>query len=90
MAQKLERKLSTYYYMICDGHKERTQAASRTMMGIGTHLCDSEFTLLAFIVAHAGCPVRIVSEHEYEAYSDDYEDWTRDNYSEMALKERDD
>ncbi len=81
--------MSTYYYMVCDKHKERTDAASRTFFGIGCHLADSVHTLLPFIVAHAGCPVRIVSEHEDAAYSDDFEDWDADNVQDMAHKERD-
>lgn len=79
--------MSTYYYMVCDKHMERTDAASRGGGGIG-HLADSEHTLLSFIVEHAGCPVRIVSEHERDSYEDRYEDWTAANLDDMLGKER--
>jgi hypothetical protein len=81
--------MSTYYYIVCDKHMERTDAASRTAGGIGCHLADSEYTLLPFIVAHAGCPVRIVSEHENDSYDDRFEDWTDSNVEDMAGKDRD-
>lgn len=81
--------MSTYYFMVCDKHKERTPAASWTMMGIGCRLGDSDTTLNPFIVAHAGCLVRIVSEHENDAYDESFSDWTEENVMKMALKDRD-
>lgn len=79
--------MSTYYYMVCDKHMERTDAASRSAGGIGP-LCDSPHTLLPFIVDHAGCPVRIVSEHERDSYEDRFEDWTAANVDDMMGKDR--
>ena len=81
--------MSTYYFIVCDKHKERTDAASHTMAGIGCRLGDSDTTLNPFIVAHAGCPVRIVSEHEDDSYDESFADWTEENVREMALKDRD-
>ena len=81
--------MSTYYYMVCGKHLERTYAASGTAGGIGNHLADSPHTLLPFIVAHAGCPVRIVSEHEDDSHDERFEDWTESNVRDMATKQRD-
>ena len=80
--------MSTYYYIVCDKHMERTDAASRPFMSSGCHLGDSQHTLLPFIVEHAGCPVRIVSEHENASYDSQFTDWTEANVEEMLLKER--
>lgn len=72
--------MSTYYYMVCDKHLERTACCSRTAGGIGqSALGDSMKTLGPFIVTHCGCPVRIASEHEDDAYNDLFKDWTADN-----------
>ena len=68
--------MSTYYFMVCDTHKEKTDAASRTAGGY-CPLGDSDTTLTPFIIAHAGCDVRIISEHEAEAaVYDSYYHWT--------------
>ena len=67
--------LSTYFYMVCDKHLERTAAASKRASGTACHLADSQHTLLPFIVAHAGCPVRIVSEHEKDGVDERFVDW---------------
>lgn len=66
--------MSTYYYLICPTHKERCHAASRTAGGY-CHLVDSEATLPPFIIAHAKCPVRIVSEHDEEPYDESFTEW---------------
>lgn len=80
--------MSTYYYMVCNKHKERTPAASITLGGIGCHLSDSDHTLQPFIVSHAECPVRIVSEYEEDAYDDKFIEWNKNNVRELANKDR--
>ena len=57
--------MSTYYYMVCDAHKEITDAASKTAGG-WCPLGDATLTLYGFIVCHARCNVRIIDEHEQE------------------------
>jgi hypothetical protein len=81
--------MSTYYFLICDKHKELVNAASRTFGGIGCHLIDSKTTLPPFIVAHSNCAIRIISEHHEEACSGEYEEWDKDNIQQMANKNRD-
>ena len=81
--------MSTYYYMVCDKHLERTDACSRTAGGIGqSALGDSRETLGPFIVVHAGCPVRIVSEHESDSYEERFTDWTAENVYDMYTMDR--
>jgi hypothetical protein len=77
--------VSTYYKLICEDHKERTNAASRTAGGY-CELCDSTKTLVPFIIAHHRCRVRIVFENEDEAYSEDYRDWTEKTVNEEVEK----
>lgn len=79
--------MSTYYAIICDDHKEITDAASRSAGGIG-HLDNSDTTLLPFIVIHCDCNVRIINEHEREWYDDEYKEWTEDNCKEMREMSR--
>jgi hypothetical protein len=81
--------MSTYYYLVCDKHKERTDAASRTAGGGVCHLADSVHTLLRFIVAHDGCQLRSVNEHTNDAYDSQFSDWDEENVEAMYLKERD-
>ena len=82
--------MSTYYYMVCDKHLERTAVCSRTAGGIGWNdLGDSRETLGPFAVTHCGCPVRIVSEHEDDAYDERFKDWTAENVVEMYSEFRD-
>lgn len=64
--------MSTYYFLVCDDHKEKTDAASRAAGGI-CHYRHSDDTLLPFIVNHSGCNIKIIPEHEeddekYEKY----------------------
>lgn len=66
--------MSVYYYLICDDHKEITDAASWTAGGY-CPLGDSDVTLTPFILAHAKCHVRIISEHEEEEYDDTHYRW---------------
>lgn len=81
--------MSTYYYIVCDKHLERTSACSRTAAGIGqSALGDSPETLGPFIVTHHRCQVRIVSEHDADAYEERYKDWTAENVDEMYAKNR--
>ena len=81
--------MSTYYYIVCDKHHERTDACSRTAGGIGqSALGYSQETLGPFIVTHHGCPVRIVSEHEADSYEEQFKDWTAENVYEMYAMDR--
>lgn len=80
--------MSTYYYLVCDRHEERTDAASQTTVGKGCRYGDSDETLYPFIVTHCRCKVRIVSEHDDDDALD-FEEWTAENANEMYLKQRD-
>ena len=81
--------MSTYYYMVCDKHLERTDFCSRTAGGIGqAALGDSPETLGPFAVTHCGCPVRIVSEYENDSYDARFKDWTAENVDEMYAMDR--
>ena len=73
--QKRNARNKRNFYMVCDKHLERTAAASIRASGTACHLADSGHTLLPFIVAHAGCPVRIVSEHEKDGVDERFVDW---------------
>lgn len=79
--------MSTCYSLICEHHKERTEAVCRTT--VITNIGDSEVTLLPFIVEHADCAVRIVSEHESEWCDESYTEWTKDNVDAMMKLNRD-
>ncbi len=83
--------MSTYYYMVCDDHEERTDAVSRTAGG-WCFLGDGEETLLPFIIAHCGCVVRIIGETEY--HDDDrikaFREWKSENVQEDISKACDD
>ncbi len=74
--------MSTYYYLICDDHKEITDAASRSASG-PCHLGASNKTLIPFIITHSKCEVRIVNEHEEDAYSEEFKEWTPQNLDDL-------
>ena len=75
--------MRTYYYMACDDHMEITDAASDKAEGC-FHMGNSEDTLLPFIIYHAGCKVRIISEHQNESWNFTYREWTTENAEEMS------
>lgn len=77
--------MSTYYKLICEKHKERTDASSRTLGG-WCFLGDGGETLVPFLIAHCGCNIRSVSEHEDESYDETYRDWTRESVEEEVHK----
>lgn len=77
--------MSTYYYLICDDHKEQTAAASRTFGGY-CPLVPGEQTLVPFIIAHCGCRVRIISEHHVEPGIEDYREWEAETVAEEIKK----
>lgn len=78
--------MATYYYLICDNHREKCDAASRSAGGVG-HLCDSSKVLPHFLYTHAGCTLRVISEHqEDEEFS--YKEWSKENLDEMNSLER--
>ena len=81
--------MSTYYFLICDRHREVTDAASDGGGGIG-HLANSPHTLLPFIVSHHGCSLRVISEHDPEVADDfrGYTEWTEENLEAMLYKDR--
>jgi len=73
--------MSTYYYLVCETHKEVTDAASRTAGGY-CPLGDSTETLIPFIIAHCGCEVKIINEHDsfwerinYDLEESKYREW---------------
>ena len=81
--------MSTDYYLVCDKHLERTDACSRTACCMGqSALNDSRETLGPFMVTHHGCPIRIVSEHEGDAYDERFKDWTAENVDDMYMMDR--
>jgi hypothetical protein len=73
--------MSTYFTLICEDHKEKVDAASRTIGGY-CPLAEGPVCLVPFIIAHAGCHVEIVSEHDERSWSDDYFEWTEANLAE--------
>ena len=79
--------MSTYYFMVCDEHKERTDAASRTAGGY-CPLGDSDVTLIPFIIQHSYCrgKVRIVSEHDDDSCDESFTDWTRETVDKIYGK----
>jgi len=78
--------MSTNYYLICDKHLERTEACIRVANGL--EQLASGRTLGPFIVTHRGCPIRIVSEHDHEAYDDTFKEWTINNCHDMYIMDR--
>ena len=76
--------MSTYYKLICHDHKERTDAVSRTAGG-SCFLADGHRTLLPFLIAHCGCNVGIVSEHDEDYYNEDFRDWEEANVDHEIL-----
>lgn len=68
--------MSTYYFVVCDEHCVRCDAASRLAGGSVCGLGHS-FMLPTFLVAHENCGVRLTSEHEDGAvwdYDEPYKD----------------
>lgn len=57
--------MSTYYYLICNDHKEWTDAVSRTTWGY-CFMGDGQKTLQPFIIAHSHCNIEIVDESWYD------------------------
>jgi len=80
--------MSTYFYVVCHDHKEKCDAASRTAGGGVCHLCDSDHTLLPFLVAHCQCNIRVVSEHTEDDEELDYREWTAETVKEEIERER--
>lgn len=54
--------MSTYYYVVCDEHKQCCDAVSRTVSGI--RALGHSFMLGDFLVDHCGCGVRLTNEHD--------------------------
>lgn len=77
--------MSTYYFLVCEDHKERCDAASKLASNGVCQLCDSDVTLLPFIVQHSGCNVRIASEHEDDIY--EYLEWTKGNVDDLYARD---
>lgn len=75
--------MSTYYDIICDKHRERCDAASRGAAGGIGPVADAPTTIWSFLYAHAGCNLRVVSEHEDEYGDPSYQDWTESNYRQL-------
>jgi len=75
--------MSTYYYLLCETHKEISDAVSRTAGGY-CQFDDSDKTLLPFIIAHCNCKVRIINEHDtsgfWESINYDLEDLEGSGY----------
>lgn len=58
--------MSTYYYMSCEDHKERTKIIAVGRL-VGKHI-DNADHLLQFLEAHRHCPLRYFSEHDEHRY----------------------
>ena len=71
--------------LFCEDHKENSDAASRTAGG-HCHLCDSNITLLPFIIAHSKCRIKIVDEHQTVFDSEEYKEWTKENYIDKIVE----
>lgn len=54
--------MSTYFYVVCDKHKQSCDAASMGMGGIGA--LGHSFMLGRFCVDHCDCDIRVTNEHE--------------------------
>ena len=79
--------MSRAYYLICDLHKERTEASrTRKHPWALKHVCD--YTLKPFIVSHVGCVLRVISDQHEEAEDPSFTDWTMDNLTYLIVKER--
>jgi hypothetical protein len=77
--------MSTYYFVLCEGHMERSDAASKLVGGNVVPLADSDATLLKFLVWHKGCRLRVVDEHADEVTDEGnrYTEWTEENVNAM-------
>lgn len=76
--------MSTYYFLVCEKHKEFCDGASRSAGGFG-HVADSSVTLPPFIITHNECELRVASEHEELKYDKElgYTDWDEQNYKKL-------
>ncbi len=77
--------MSTYYFIVCDGCMEITDAASRNAGGY-CHLGNSDETLLPFIIVHAEHGVRIINQYNPDWDTSVYLEWTEDNVEEQIEK----
>jgi hypothetical protein len=59
--------VSTYYAIVCNTHMERLAVAKEN--GGGCSLLKDCETVAAFVVAHRGCAIRILSEHDEDYYA---------------------
>ena len=57
--------MSTYYYVVCDKHRQRCDAASWSLGGIGA--LGHSFMLGRFVVDHRNCTIRVTTEHDHTA-----------------------
>ena len=84
--------MSTYYYLVCNTHKEYCDLAARTTGGYG-HLGDSDETVIPFAITHGcGCDIQIISEHSEKLDDIDADkewvEWTFENIDELYLGSR--
>lgn len=70
--------MSTYYKAICDSHQARCDAFSIGMMGGLSPVGGSNELFAGFLVDHAGCRLRLVSEHHADYHSEHYMDVSDD------------
>ena len=69
--------MSTDYELVCTKHRARCDISTDGMSGPMFN-CDK--ALPFFCVTHAGCDIRIMSEHELEDEEyEDYTEWTELN-----------
>jgi len=65
--------MSTYYYLMCDEHKEMSPAVT----GAGGCLGDRDILLPKFILKHKYCNLNVRDDNSKEW--EDYEEWTLEN-----------
>ena len=63
--------MSTYYYIVCDTHKEYCGAVGVSVGKIQQHYSDIK-AFHNFLLKHVGCDVKITSEHDFFDIIDDY------------------
>lgn len=77
--------MSTDYRLVCDEHRQKIDAATIGMSDIMFD-CPKGVALPTFIIAHAACRLRVLSEHdEHEGDSaESYVKWDENNYERLG------
>lgn len=81
--------MSTYYFLVCERHKEFTDAASLPAFGQPVRLGQSNEILPHFIHAHHSCGLVVLDEHRLGNRFETHDDWEEDTLINMLKKKRD-